>query len=93
MRLKNLKKMSFMLSVAIVLNGLVFPVTSSAKDAEKGDIVFADAKLKEVDLSSTFITTFNIADSIENANKSILSVFMKIVFLLLNMFSYLIPLA
>jgi len=71
-RLKNLKKMSFMLSVAIVLTGLVFPVTSSAKDAEKGDIVFADAKLKEVDLSSTFITTFNIADSIENAKFAVI---------------------
>lgn len=67
MRNKNLKKMSFMMSVVIALTGWLFPVTSSARDSEKGDIVFNDAKLKEVDLSSAFKTAFNISDSIEKA--------------------------
>ena len=61
-----------MLSVVIALTGLLFSVTSRARDSEKGDIVFNDAKLKEVDLSSAFKTTFNISDSIEKAKFAVI---------------------
>lgn len=72
MRKKTLKKMSFMLSVVIALTGLLFSVTSSARDSEKGDIAFNDAKLKEVDLSSAFKTAFNISDSLEKAKFAVI---------------------